>query len=271
MTATVFEKQRPIRVPLFVLVTALALLAGACNGDGGSDEGAATTTMAAAATTSIPASTTTGEPEGPTTTTTTVPAADPADVALAEESLVTAADLGAGWEAQPASGGESGNERIRAACPTLAGELDAVAAEQDPPPARAATTLALGDAGLPLLRQAVVVARDVGLATRTYDLYARDRFTECLIEVFLADMQGGGASVEEAPQISDLPIAPAGDAITARRATVVVTMEGAEVTIFLDHVVLRRGRVVHTLLLGSADLFPVPDGALTSAVEATAA
>lgn len=249
----------------------VALLAGACSGDGGGDEGVATTTTAAAATNSTAGSTTTSEPEGTTTTTTTVPAADPADVALAEQSLVTAADLGAGWEAQPAPEGAGGNERIQAACPTLSGELDAVAAEQDPPPARVATTLALGDAGLPVLRQAAVVARDDALATRTYDLYARERFTECLTEVFLAEMQEGGAAVVQPPQVSDLPIAPAGDAITARRATVVVTMEGAEVTIFLDHVVLRRGRVVHTLLLGSADLFPVPDGALTSAVEATGA
>lgn len=262
--------RRAAQVRVAVTGTVIVLLAGACSGGGGSDEGAATTTTAAAATTSIPGSPTTGEPEGTTTTTTTVPAADPADVALAEGSLVTAVDLGAGWEAQPAAGGAGGNERIQPACPTLAGELDAAAAEQDPPPARAATTLALGDAGLPVLRQAVVVARDDGLATRTYDLYARDRFTECLTEVFLAEMQEGGVSVVQPPQISDLPIAPAGDAIMARRATVVVTMEGAEVTIFLDHVVLRRGRVVHTLLLGSADLFPVPDGALTSAVEATA-
>lgn len=262
-----------MRVRLIGVTLAVALLAGACSGGGEDDERAAagTTTTPAAATSSTRAPSTTGSTTTtePATTTTVAAEADPADVTLAGQSLVTAADLGDGWKAEPAADGAAA-EGLRAACPELARELDSIAADQDPPPARASAGSALGTEGLPAFQDRVVVARDDALAARTYGVFGTNRYATCTAEAFLAEMQASGAASAQAPQISTLPVAPAGDAIEATRATVVVTLQGAEVTIFLDHVVLRRGRVVHSLLLGSADLFPVPDGTLTAAVDATA-
>ncbi len=53
--------------------------------------------------------------------------------------------------------------------------------------------------------------------------------------------------------------------------SVTITANGSEVTVFLDYVVIRVDRVLHLLLFGSADLFPLPDGTETQVIAAAAA
>ncbi|MCZ7535418.1 MAG: hypothetical protein M5T61_05380 [Acidimicrobiia bacterium] len=204
-------------------------------------------------------------------TTSTQPPADPDDVALAESVVLTLDDLPAGWASEPATGDDGGFEEaeMRAECPAVARAIDELREIQGRSTGKARASFVLGDQGLPSIQSSVVVAADAGIAGRGYAMYTGDDFLDCLMSLFLTGIEDDGTTVGEV-RSEPLPIDPVGDESEAVRVTVPVSANTSEVIVFVDYVVIRVDRVIHMLILGSADLFPLPDGTASMAIAAAA-
>lgn len=256
-------------VPRVAILAVVALAASSCSSSDDDDGGGG----AASTTTGRAASTTEATPEtGGATTSSTRPPADPDDVALAEEVVLTLDELPAGWaeDPSPQEGSTFDDEALHEQCPDVARTFDALRERQGRETGRARAGFLLGDQGLPGIQSSVVVAANAEIAGQGYRAYASDGFLDCLTQMFLAEIAAEGSTAGE-PQTAPLPVAPVGEAAAAARITVPITANGSELTVFLDYVVIRVDRVLHLLLFGSADLFPLPDGTETQAIAAAAA
>ena len=257
------------RLAAILAVVALAVSSCSSDGDGNGDgDGGATSTTAGRGA-STPAAT--QETGGATTSSTQAPA-DPDDVALAQEVVLTLDELPAGWaeDPSPQEGSTFDDEALHEQCPEVARTFDALRERQGRETGKARAGFLLGDQGLPGIQSSVVVAGNVEIAGQGYRAYVGDEFLVCLTQMFLSEIAADG-STAGAVQTTPLPVAPVGDAAAAARITVPITANGSEVTVFLDYVVIRVDRVLHLLLFGSADLFPLPDGTETQVIAAAAA
>ena len=263
-----------LREAVAVLVAVTVGLTACGGGDdsgGESSTSAVSATTTSDATTETTATTATTATTGAETTTTTRPPADPDDVALAESAVLTLGELPAGWAADSSPNGDGGfdEEQMREECPEVADAFDGLREQQGRETGKARAGFVLGDQGLPGIQSNVVVAVDSGIAEQGYTVYTGDDFLDCLMSIFLAGIEDDGSTAGELRK-SPLAIDPVGDAASAVRFTVPISANGSEITVFLDYVVLRADRVLHMLLFGSADLFPLPDGTVTQAIAAAA-
>lgn len=251
---------------LAAILAVVALAVSSCSSDGDGDGGATSTTAGRGASTTD----STQETGGATTSSTQAPA-DPDDVALAQEVVLTLDELPAGWaeDPSPQEGSTFDDDALHEQCPDVASTFDVLRERQGRETGKARAGFLLGDQGLPGIQSSVVVAANAEIAGQGYRAYASDGFLDCLMQMFLAEIATDGSTAGE-PQTTPLPVAPVGEAAAAARITVPITANGSEVTVFLDYVVIRVDRVLHLLLFGSADLFPLPDGTETQVIAAAA-
>ncbi len=266
------------------LVAMIVFGATACGGgDGGDDEGSGETTSAQSPATSSSTSSDTSSSSGVDTTdasttttraaatTTTQPPADPDDVALAESALLTLDDLPAGWKTEPSTddGGGFDDAEMSEQCPAVARAIGELREVQGRSTGKARASFVLGDQGLPAIQSNVVVAVDSDVAGQGYAMYTGGDFLDCLMSVFLTSVESDGTTVGEV-RSEPLPIDAVGDASEAFRVTVPVSANTSEIIVFVDYVIIRIDRVLHMLIIGSADLFPLPDGTAAGAIAAAA-
>jgi len=270
----------PLRAAVALLAVASFGLTACGGGDGGGADDKTSTSdgpaTSGAATTGDTGDTGDTGPTGTAGTTGTTiastaaqPPADPADVALAESMVLTVEDLPAGWKAEPSSGdGDTFDEaKMRRRCPAAAGMFDDLRDVQGREMGKADASFVLGDRGLPGIQSSVFVTVDAEAADRGYAVYTSDELLACMTSVFATKIAADGSTTGEI-RTAPLPIRPVGDAAEAVRVTIPISANGSEITVFLDYIVLRVDRVLHMLLVASADLFPLPDGTETQAIAA---
>lgn len=261
---------RPMRaLAAIVLAAAIVCSVGACGGDSTSDAGAEkATTTAASSATSFPAAI--GDTAGTTATAGQTPPG-PADVVLSESALLTVEDLPTGWKADPSPSNESSFDyaRIQEVCPAAAHALDGLSAHQGLETAKAHASFRLGDQGLPGIQSSVLVSADVEIAGQGYITFTSESFRSCLLRILTTNIEAKGFTPGE-PLTALLPIDAVGDEAEAVRVTVPISAYGTQVLLFFDYVVIRVDKVLQILIIGSADLFPMPYGTETQAIAAAA-
>ena len=269
-----------LRAAIGFLVVAIVGLT-ACGGDSGDESGKSATSSGPASATAGGGATGTSAATGTTgttgtvdttgTSTTTHPPATPEDVALAESAVLTVAELPDGWRADASPGEESGFDDAQTGeeCPAVARVFEDLREQQGRGTGKARASFLLGDQGLPAIQSSVVVTGDAEIAGQGFVAYTGDDFLACLVNLFLTKIVADGSTAGE-PRTAPLAIAAVGDEAEAVRVTVPISAYGSQITVFLDYVVIRVDRVLHMLLVGSADLFPLPDGTETQAIAAAA-
>ena len=198
-----------------------------------------------------------------TTSTTGVSTTTDADQAKAQAALLTLSDLPAGWTASPSS--SSDNSGIGGSGPTqLASCLGVSPATLDSNPPKADSPTFSDPNGANTVDDQVQVFPTAAAAATDFSLFSSPKTPSCMTQLFngplksafTANLQAGQTLVSVTTAAKPFPAIAdhSGDV----EVTFVVAMSGLNVKVFLDLIVVTKGRSETTLTLTQPQVLAVP-------------
>jgi hypothetical protein len=172
---------------------------------------------------------------------------DPADLAIADASLLTLDDFPAGWEAQPAEDDGDDRESQTRIAECVGVDYEDLYSGDSGASAESPTFVSGNDEEI---SSTVKVATDERWAANAFEIAAQPKFRECLLEETTTAVEEAAAGEDFEfgdPSINEISFDDYGDGTLAFRLTIPVEAEGFSLEVTTDFILVRVGRAQTTV------------------------